>query len=210
VTYDFGVRRLTPLECERLQGFPDTWSIPNLVDGESAGSYDTERYRAIGNAVAIPVVEWVARRVHICLDNLRSEADLTQQPIATDDVLLSKLAAEFDTPSTKKLELAHAQCAKWQRGGCAFRGSVVHAPVSTRPITTVESTMGDIIEKVRVDERYFLSPNAARGIINRVERRGRHLFAPLDASLRRLVKRNSDSHEGPRAVRTISPSGAVA
>src|SRR5690606_37830383 len=46
------VRRLTPLECERLQGFPDHWTaVP--------GNADTQRYRQLGNAVAVPVVEWI-------------------------------------------------------------------------------------------------------------------------------------------------------
>ena len=50
------VRRLTPLECERLQGFPDGWTnIP--------GNADTQRYRQMGNAVAVPVVEWIMRRI---------------------------------------------------------------------------------------------------------------------------------------------------
>ena len=44
------VRRLTPLECERLQGFPDGWT-----EGQS----DTQRYKQMGNAVAVPVVEWI-------------------------------------------------------------------------------------------------------------------------------------------------------
>jgi site-specific DNA-cytosine methylase len=50
-----GVRRLLPIECERLQGFPDSWTdIP--------GSSDAKRYRAIGNAVAVPVIEWIGER----------------------------------------------------------------------------------------------------------------------------------------------------
>ena len=44
------VRRLTPLECERLQGFPDNWT---------EGQTDTNRYKQLGNAVAVPVVEWL-------------------------------------------------------------------------------------------------------------------------------------------------------
>jgi site-specific DNA-cytosine methylase len=51
---DLGVRRLTPLECERLQGFPDGWT-----DGQS----DSARYRMLGNAVAVPVVQWIADRL---------------------------------------------------------------------------------------------------------------------------------------------------
>jgi DNA (cytosine-5)-methyltransferase 1 len=44
------VRRLTPVECERLQGFPDDWT---------AGQSDSSRYKQMGNAVAVPVVEWI-------------------------------------------------------------------------------------------------------------------------------------------------------
>jgi len=53
-THEIGVRRLTPLECERLQGFPD---------GHTAGQSDSARYRQLGNAVAVPVVEWIAKRL---------------------------------------------------------------------------------------------------------------------------------------------------
>lgn len=48
------VRKLTPLECERLQGFPDGWT-DNLSD--------TRRYRALGNAVTVNVAEWIGRRI---------------------------------------------------------------------------------------------------------------------------------------------------
>lgn len=48
------IRRLTPLECERLQGFLDDWTnIP--------GASDSARYRALGNSVAIPCVEFIMR-----------------------------------------------------------------------------------------------------------------------------------------------------
>ena len=48
------VRRLTPTECERLQGFPDGWT---------EGLSDSARYRALGNAVCVPVVEWIGKRI---------------------------------------------------------------------------------------------------------------------------------------------------
>ena len=50
------IRRLTPLECERLQGFPDGWTdIP--------GASDSARYKALGNSVAIPCVDFVLRGI---------------------------------------------------------------------------------------------------------------------------------------------------
>ena len=48
------VRRLTERECERLQGYPDGWT-----DGQAGSA----RYRQLGNSVAVPVVEWIARRM---------------------------------------------------------------------------------------------------------------------------------------------------
>lgn len=48
------VRRLTPMECERLQGFPDNWT-----DGQA----DSNRYKQMGNAVAVPVVQWIIDRM---------------------------------------------------------------------------------------------------------------------------------------------------
>ena len=54
VTATSTVRRLTPTECERLQGFPDGWT-----DGQA----DSHRYKQMGNAVAVPVVEWIINRL---------------------------------------------------------------------------------------------------------------------------------------------------
>lgn len=54
------VRRITPKEGERLQGFPDDWT---RWDTEGKEISDSARYRLLGNAVAVPVVEWVARRL---------------------------------------------------------------------------------------------------------------------------------------------------
>ena len=51
---DSVVRRLTPVECERLQGFPDNWT-----DGQA----DSNRYKQMGNAVAVPVVQWIINRM---------------------------------------------------------------------------------------------------------------------------------------------------
>jgi len=56
VMLGMAVRRLTPTECERLQGFPDNWTA---IEGAS----DSHRYRVLGNAVAVPVIEWIGRRL---------------------------------------------------------------------------------------------------------------------------------------------------
>jgi len=51
------VRRLTPVECERLQGFPDNYTnIPKAADGN--------RYKALGNSMAVPVMRWIGERIN--------------------------------------------------------------------------------------------------------------------------------------------------
>ena len=60
---DQGVRRLTPVECERLQGFPDDWTRYRIEKGTTVEQKDGPRYKQMGNAVAVPVVEWIAERL---------------------------------------------------------------------------------------------------------------------------------------------------
>ena len=55
------VRRLTPLECERLQGFPDNWTDVPYRGKEHAP--DTARYKACGNSMAVPVMRWIGERI---------------------------------------------------------------------------------------------------------------------------------------------------
>jgi DNA (cytosine-5)-methyltransferase 1 len=58
------VRRLTPVECERLQGFPDGWTDIGTPQKPTA---DGHRYKQLGNAVTVNVAEWIARRTAQCL-----------------------------------------------------------------------------------------------------------------------------------------------
>ena len=51
------VRRLTPMECERLQGFPDSYT-------NTPTSSDTTRYKALGNSMAVPVMKWIGQRIN--------------------------------------------------------------------------------------------------------------------------------------------------
>lgn len=59
------VRRLTPTECERLQGFPDGWTGERFDEKKQAviAQADSNRYKQMGNAVAVPVVDWLIKRL---------------------------------------------------------------------------------------------------------------------------------------------------
>ena len=57
------VRRLTPRECERLQGFPDDYTDIPYRNKEHAP--DGARYKALGNSMAVPVMRWIGERIHM-------------------------------------------------------------------------------------------------------------------------------------------------
>ena len=57
------VRRLTPLECERLQGFPDGHTLIPYRGKPAEECPDGPRYKAIGNSMAVPVMRWIGERV---------------------------------------------------------------------------------------------------------------------------------------------------
>lgn len=76
--YKRRIRRLTPKECERLQGFPDDWTLVPAIGNDAGTTYDyetgetiirgkvmsdTQRYKMMGNAVSVPVIEAIGRRI---------------------------------------------------------------------------------------------------------------------------------------------------
>ena len=69
------VRRLTPVECERLQGFPDNHTLISWRGKEAAECPDGPRYRAIGNSMAVPVMRWIGERLAAALPTKKSASD---------------------------------------------------------------------------------------------------------------------------------------
>ena len=61
--HQMAVRRLTPVECERLQGFPDGYTAIPWKKKPAAECPDGPRYKALGNSWAVPVVRWIFRRI---------------------------------------------------------------------------------------------------------------------------------------------------
>jgi DNA (cytosine-5)-methyltransferase 1 len=68
------VRRLVPVECERLQGFPDGWTMPVDEKYKDSDDLDSMRYHAVGNAVTVPVVQWLATRIKAYLESVKKPA----------------------------------------------------------------------------------------------------------------------------------------
>ena len=75
----YTVRRLTPLECERLQGYPDGWTdIGEWTDsnGKTRQTSDAARYKALGNTIALPPWRWVLKRLCACYERDATMASL--------------------------------------------------------------------------------------------------------------------------------------
>lgn len=68
VAGSIGVRRLTPRECERLQGFPDDHT---LITYRGKPAADGPRYKAIGNSMAVPCMSWIGKRIKEVNDRMR-------------------------------------------------------------------------------------------------------------------------------------------
>ena len=193
VAYHDEVRRLTPTECERLQGLPEGWTLPNDDFHLSDDAIDTLRYHAIGNAVSVPVVEWVAGRVRAELRQSLARPSGSVSDTAGIDYAIDRVH-DFSLKKAVNVQIStfvgrdDAPKIKWSSGGIVAAGRCVMAPVSSSPSTPVKSLLVDVLDAVKPSSRYFLSPNAATGILRRVASQDRELFAPLDAALRRLSK----------------------
>jgi DNA (cytosine-5)-methyltransferase 1 len=71
-----GVRRVTPLECERLQGFPEGHTLVPYLGAPAEDCPDSFRYKAIGNSMAVPVMHWIGARVDAVRNGQRVLADV--------------------------------------------------------------------------------------------------------------------------------------
>lgn len=199
VAYYDKVRRLTPIECEGLQGFPTGWSLPEkdypLCDDE----IDTLRYHAIGNAVCVPVIEWIATRIVSALSGEFSDFNVSKSLCTQSQKKMNETFADFKNSSVQKLHDFHyddnekATTLRWTNGGAAYGDWHLTSSVSPAPNNSIEKRLIDIIEKRELEEKYFLSPNAAKGILRRVNRQGRTLFEPLHEALERLASKSRDN-----------------
>lgn len=69
------LRRFTPRECERLQGFPDNWTRIPYRGKPAEQCKDTPRYKACGNSMAVPVMRWIGERIQM-MEDIMTERDL--------------------------------------------------------------------------------------------------------------------------------------
>ena len=188
VSYSQSVRRLTPLECEGIQCFPANWT---QVEADSAiDDIDTPRYQALGNSVAVPVIRWIARNIPQALS---SNSAHPGAPTLFESPLMH--AEDFNDRSLRHLMLSDLHLPngvggarlKWQSGGLAVGDNCWDVKAPEAPSEPIIKQLIDVIEKELPAERYFISPNAAEGILRRVNSQNRTLFAPMHKALQSMV-----------------------
>lgn len=192
VVCEDGVRRMTPLEYERLQGFPDNWTEPqnsklNIDD------VDTLRYKALGNAVSVPVVEWIASRVYA---NLVADSHITVEKEDISTYVPEYKKATWSTEPLSEIDFTDAtKKHSWPKSGLAWDDSYIGGNVQPTPHVPIESQLIDVIERKKVHSRYYLTPNAAEGILRRVDNQGRTLFPPLRTALENEMKKAKENDD---------------
>lgn len=159
------LRRLSPLECERLMGFPDHYT---QIDGAKA----TSRYQAVGNSWAVPVVKWLGQRI-------------SKHQKAQASTLLSLL------PETLKIELPQ-DVGMWDiskatiplKDGRTLNGS-------STPSQPVQADIRDVID-VSAEEKFYITPVGCKGILRRKEERQLAINPRLECVLRHISSAWSD------------------
>jgi DNA (cytosine-5)-methyltransferase 1 len=192
IPYINEVRRLTPLECERLQGFPDHWTKLHLenIDVEKS---DSLRYHALGNAVSVPVASWIAKRIHEQLKNTAVASNSRSNGL---EFLTNSLerwpGLRGSQMISGKLSIVQENDAKiiWPKAGILWRDVFVANNTPASPVEPIHADLIELVEKDRPDSRYFLSPNAAEGILRRVDSQNRNLFPHLRSALEKLSGRS--------------------
>ncbi|CCK78581.1 DNA cytosine methyltransferase [Desulfobacula toluolica] len=196
VAYSDKARRLTPSECEGLQGFPPGWTLPETKFHLNDEDIDTLRYHAIGNAVCVPVVKWIAERIVLGLSGKFNNFNVKFTERHSVQKNIADSFFEFNKSSVKEwnnCQDTETDKIRWKTGGAAFKDWCFESKVSPSPSNPIETKLIKVIEKGTIENKYFLSPNAATGILRRVNKQGRKLFKPLYKALEKLSSKSKHS-----------------
>lgn len=144
VVQDGRLRRLSPLECERLMGFPDGYT-------DIEGAKKTNRYQATGNSWAVPVIQWLGKRILTGGDEAIS--------FDCNSNYLQSIVAQKSDATYYCMDSSPIQISETATINCA-----------AYPEKTVYASMENVIS-VNTDESIFISPVGCQGIVRRTQER---------------------------------------
>jgi len=163
VVQDNRIRRLSPLECERLMGFPDNYT--NI-----SGAKRTQRYKAIGNSWAVPVINWIGRRI---IDYKYDNLNLSNYQ------------------SIKKYKHNFPNCTYWNFDKNIIKiDNNISLNCTYMPEKPVFTNISEIISPDNT-EQIYISPVGCNGIIRRSEERGIAINSRLKEILLKTVSKLS-------------------
>ena len=164
ISQDNRIRRLTPLECERLMGFPDNYTSIN-------GNSDTNRFQALGNSWAVPVVKWIGFQI----DNF-----LNQE---TNQVLI-----HWNKSTRKASNNLNADL--YLLDNVILINQKLYLNSSTIPNKPIDSSLKDIVQFDNVSEKFYLSPQACKGILRRKVEKDMNMNSQLEKLLTEISSEN--------------------
>lgn len=139
------LRRFTPLECERLMGFPDNYT--NIL-----GCSPTTRYQGVGNSWAVPVIRWIGTRIKNRTNSFNENGEF-QKILQNNIIKISELCELFDLTDYN----------------ISYNSSFL-LNCTEKPLQIKNGNLFDIIE-VEADEKFYITPVGCNGILRRREER---------------------------------------
>lgn len=136
------LRRFIPLECERLMGFPDNYTLVN-------GCSDTNRYQAIGNSWAVPVIKWIGKNINDYFEN-NLQAGFNKNWQHSIKTTKNNLSANLYLLDKISMINEHQ-----------------FINVSAAPNYPIEGRLHEIVEVEDVPEKFYISPLGCKGILRR-------------------------------------------
>ena len=163
------VRRLIPLECERLMGFPDNYT---LIKGNS----DTNRYHAVGNSWAVPVVKWIGQKINnYQIQENRNISHLWNKSLKPIENNLN--ADLYLLSNVNRISQS------------------IYLNSSVSPNNPTYGNLKDIAQSKDVPEKFYLSPKGCRGILRRKNERNINMNPELESLMQKTANKLKEKNK---------------
>lgn len=175
------IRRLIPIECERLMGFPDNYT---LIKGNS----DTNRYHAVGNSWAVPVVKWIGQKIN---DYQTKKSK-------------KKISCLWDKSIKPTNNNLNAQLFLLENVNRISQSEYINSSIS--PNNPTYGNLKDIAQSKDVPEKFYLSPKGCAGILRRKGERN----IKMNPELEKLMQKTANQlKEKKKEVENKASNGNI-
>lgn len=181
------IRRFTPLECERLMGFPDNYTKVN-------GNSHTNRFQAVGNSWAVPVVKWIGNQINEYFDNSSNQKFV-------------------DWQKSIKIKKNEQDALLYLLNGVNQINQTVFLNSSNIPNKPEYGDLKDIVEPNHALEKFYLSAKACAGILRRKRERNMNMNSELELLMEKISGEKTETAENEKSQHVtlcISNSGLSA